>query len=293
MVSESNEVTRGYAEVHGARLAYEIQGAGPDVVLVHAGIADRRMWGAQVTALAPRYRVIRYDARGFGDSVQPEGRFSRSGDLAALLGALGVTRAALVGASMGGATSLDFTLEHPEMVAGLALVAPSIGGRTPPAFLQAYWDEEDAAIARGDLDAATEVNLRLWVDGLRRTPEQVDQAVRAQVAAMQRHAYDVARDDAEEQRLDPPAITRLAEMRAPVLVLTGDLDLPDKLAVADELVAAISGARQQVIPGGAHMVNMERPAAFNAALLAFLDRLPWTADRPDRADPPGQAVRLQ
>lgn len=273
MVSDHPGMTSGYAEVNGARLYYEEMGAGPVVGLIHAGIADRRMWDAQMVALAPCYRVIRYDARGFGNSVQPPGSFSRAGDLMELLSQLGVERAALVAASMGGATALDFTLEHPEMVEGLVLVAPSIGGRTPPALIQRYWDEEDAAIARGDLDGAAEVNLRLWVDGLRRTPEQVDPVVRALVRAMQRRAFEVSREDAEEMRLDPPAMTRLGAIRAPMLVLTGDLDLPDKLAVADELVAAVPGARQQVIPGGAHMVNMEQPEAFNAALLAFLERL--------------------
>lgn len=277
MVNDQSDMTAGYAEVNGARLYYEMQGAGPVVVLVHAGIADRRMWDAQVEALAPRYRVIRYDARGFGNSVQPPDSFSRAGDLAGLLDQLGVERAALVAASMGGATALDFALEHPAMVEGLVLAAPSIGGRTPPAFLQAYWDEEDAAIARGDLDVAAEVNLRLWVDGPRRAPEQVDPAVRALVGAMQRRAFEVAREDAGETRLEPPAFTRLSAIRAPLLVLVGDLDLPDKLAVADELEAAIPGARQQIIPGGAHMVNMEQPEAFNAVLLAFLERLPWGA----------------
>lgn len=284
MVSDQSRVTSGYAEVNGARLYYEIHGVGPTVALVHAGIADRRMWDAQVAALAPRYRVIAYDARGFGNSVQPPGAFSRHGDLAGLLRVVGVERAALVAASMGGATALDFALEHPDMVEGLVLVAPSIGGRTPPAFIQQFWDEEDAAIARGDMDAATEVNLRLWVDGLRRTPEQVDPTVRALVAAMQRRAFEVGREDAEETRLEPPAIGRLGEIHAPTLMLVGDLDLPDKLAVADELMAALPDARRQVIEGGAHMVNMERPDAFNAAMLAFLDRLHWSG-RPARPDP--------
>lgn len=273
MVNDAANGTHGYAEADGARLYYEIQGAGPDLVMVHAGIADRRMWDAQAPVFAARHRVIRYDARGFGESVQPPGAFSRSGDLHGILRHLGVERATLMAASMGGATALDFALEHPAMVAGMVLVAPSIGGRTPPDIVKRFWEEEDAAIARGDLDAATELNLRLWVDGPSRTPDQVDPEVRARVGAMQRRAFAVAHMEAEKCPLTPPAVTRLGAIHAPLLVLVGNLDLPDMLVAADELVAAIPSARKQIIAGGAHMVNMEQPAAFNAAALAFLERL--------------------
>src|SRR5579859_7484613 len=285
MVNTSTSITTGYAEVNGARLYYEIQGAGAPLVLVHAGIADRHMWDAQMPAFAAHYRVMRYDARGFGYSRQPPGPFSRCGDLYGLLRYLGVEKALFVAASMGGATVLDLALEHPDMVAGMVLVAPSIGGRTPPDIVKRCWAEEDDALARGDHEAAVELNLRLWVDGTFRTPDQVNPGIRALVGEMQRQAFAVWSPEAEEIAIQPPAVTRLGAITAPVLVMVGDLDLPDKMTAADELVAKVARGAKTIVAGGAHMVNMEQPGAFNAAALAFLDRLPRAENRPRPPQP--------
>lgn len=270
MVNHSAGDGGDFLAVEGARLAYAVRGEGPPLVLLHAGIADMRMWHAQVPALASAFRVICYDARGFGRTTMPDGSFARHSDLHGVLGALGVGRATLLAASMGGVTALDFALAYPEMVAGLVLVAPSIGGRRPAPEVLRFWEAEEAALEAGDLDGAVELNLRMWVDGPRRIPEQVDPAVRALVGAMQRRAFDLENPAAKELPPARAAAERLAEIRAPMLVLVGAEDIPDKFAVADELVASVAGARQHILPGGAHMVNMEQPAAFNATVLAFL-----------------------
>ena len=112
----------GFAEINGARMYYEVAGAGATVTLIHAGIADTRMWDAQFAALAGRYRVIRYDQRGYGQTTAPTMPFSRVDDLEALLDQLGVERTALIGCSMGGTLALDYTLTHPEQVTALVTI---------------------------------------------------------------------------------------------------------------------------------------------------------------------------
>src|SRR5919112_4353346 len=112
----------GMAEVNGARIYYEVAGEGEPLVLVHAGIADSRMWEGQVAAFAARYRVVRFDLRGFGKTEMVEGPFSHHEDLRGLLDFLGVERTHLVGCSMGGGAVLDFALEYPERVGDLVLV---------------------------------------------------------------------------------------------------------------------------------------------------------------------------
>jgi 3-oxoadipate enol-lactonase len=109
---EREEMLRetGTADVNGARMYYEVVGEGEPLVLVHAGIADSRMWEAQITAFADRYRVIRYDMRGFGRTQIVEGPFSHHEDLRSLLDFLGLDRANIVGCSMGGGAVLDFAL---------------------------------------------------------------------------------------------------------------------------------------------------------------------------------------
>jgi len=258
----------GIAEVNGAHLYYEVAGEWPALVLIHAGIADSRMWDGQFQQFAQRHRVIRYDARGYGRSDMPAGPYATREDLYGLLRSLSVEQAALVGLSMGGGTAIDFTLEHPEMVSALVPVAAGLGGYQDSDLLKRYDEEESAALARGDTEAVVEINLRTWVDGPVRLPDAVGPAVREKVSRMMRDASTAT--EGRPQRLDPPAITRLGEIRTPTLVIVGDADVPDMLTIADLLASGIAGARQVIIPGVAHMVNMERPAEFNQIVLDFL-----------------------
>src|SRR6516225_7683780 len=101
----------GYAEINGARIYYEIAGAGQPVVFIHAGIADRRMWNAQFDAFAERYRVLRYDHRGMGTSSMPPGPFALRDDLYALTRHFDLAPAVLIGCSMGGGAALDCVVE--------------------------------------------------------------------------------------------------------------------------------------------------------------------------------------
>jgi pimeloyl-ACP methyl ester carboxylesterase len=268
MTGESSGRGR-YVEVGGARLYVESAGEGPAVVFLHAGICDRRMWDAQVEPFASAYRVVRYDRRGFGRTVTVAEPFSHHADLARLLDALDVERAALVGCSQGGLISIDFALEHPERVSALVLVASALGGFPFSGEDTAPWGELEAAIERGDLDRANEIELRIWVDGEGRAPDQVDPAVRELVRDMNRIAL-AAPDPGEAARLDPPAYERLGEIACPALVVVGDLDTPRARATADHLAATLRDAKKVVLEGTAHLPSMERPDDFNRLALAWL-----------------------
>jgi len=265
-------MTTGFASVEGARLYYETSGAGEPLLLIHAGVADSRMWEAQWELFAAQYQVIRYDMRGFGRTEVTAGStFTGHDDAAALLRHLGVERAAVVGISFGGMIALDLALAYPELVRALVLGAPSVDGEPPSQTLRQFGREEAALLERGDLDGATELNLRTWVDGPQRGPGEVNALVREQVRVMQRAAFELVLPEGFDQEgLDPPAAQRLAEVAAPTLVLVGDLDLPDKVQSAQRLAEAIPGAQHTLIPGVAHMLNMERPGEFNRLVLTFL-----------------------
>src|SRR5579859_6499927 len=120
--------TSGFAQVNGTRLYYEMAGEGYPLVLMHGGIMDNTMWDDQFEAFAQRYRVIRYDLRGFGQSDLPDGPepFSMSKDLRALLAFLSIDRANLLALSMAGSIAIDFTLDFPALVNALVLVAPGV-----------------------------------------------------------------------------------------------------------------------------------------------------------------------
>lgn len=266
----------GFADVNGARLRYEVAGDGHPLVFVHAGIADSRMWDEQFAVFAKQYRAVRYDMRGFGQSQPVPGNFSFSADLHGLLQHLGIEQTHLIGCSMGGATIIDFALEHPDIVTALVPVcsAPSgmpdgDEGELPPII-----QELIAAHQVGDLDRMNDLEVRLWVDGLYRTPDQVDARVRERVGEMNRVAlHNATLATSTEQPLDPPAADRLGEVNVPTLVVVGDLDVPTTQQVATRMLEQISGAQRVVIENTAHLPNMERPDEFNRIVLDFLRAL--------------------
>jgi 3-oxoadipate enol-lactonase len=266
-----------YLERPDARIAYDVSGDGPTVILLHAWIADRRMWDEVVAALAPDHRVVRYDARGFGDTIATApGAYSNRADLIALLDHLGIGRAALVGSSGGGTIALDTTLEFPDRVTALVTVAGGISGfdggasrAEEPLFAEAERLEE----AR-DWDALVEAEMRIWVDGRGGTPERVPD-VRRRVAEMDRDAYRRHADDdlSGMTPLDPRASARLAEVRAPVLAVVGDLDTSASQATARRIAAEVSHGRLEVWSGVAHLPSMEQPERFVRLVRSFLDEV--------------------
>lgn len=262
----------GTVPAGAALLAYEERGSGEPLVLLHAGVADRRMWEQQVPAFATEYRVVVYDLRGYGDSTQPDEPFAPHEDLRAVLDGLGIERAHILGASMGGTVALDFALAYPERLHALIVCGSTPGGTPATADIRAGWEAVDGLLDDGDVAAAIELELRMWVDGPFRSPDRVDAGVRERVRKMEEHAFDraMAEPEPEVRRLDPPAAGRLGEIHAPVLILVGDLDYPHKVDVATAMSREIAGARLEVIRGTAHVPSMEAPDEFNRLVLDFL-----------------------
>jgi 3-oxoadipate enol-lactonase len=257
-----------------AGIAFDERGSGSPLVLVHSGVADRRMWDPQVPALAEDHRVIRYDARGFGESLPPLGPWSQHTDLLGLLDELLISRTHLVGTSMGAGIAVEAALARPNSIDSLVLAAPggALFGDSPPE-LRPVWAAEVDALDRGDLDGAVEVNLRAWVDGPERTADAVDPDLRAFVGRMQREAFELPEWDQEtapEHELLPGAAERFAEIACPILVLVGDRDQPSVRATAERIAAEAPRARLVVWRGVAHMLTLERPDEFAALVLAFL-----------------------
>ncbi len=265
-----------------AGIAYDRAGPRGDlpVVLLHAGIADRRMWDPLWSALAVERDVVRLDLRGYGESTtRPRGMLSPVDDVLDTLAEVGIDRNHLVGASFGAAVAVEATLTRPQQVASLLLTPPGgslLAELTPD--LRAFIAAEIAALARGDLDAAVEANLTWWVDGRGRDAGDVAPAVRELVRLMQRRAFEVTAnwDDIKEQELDPAPLDRLTEIRVPTLVLVGSLDLEAIHAAARQVVDGIAGARLVTWPNTAHVPSMERPDDFLALLRNWLT---WSEGR--------------
>lgn len=253
----------------------EATGDGEALVLVHAGICDSGMWDAQWGTLADGRRLVRHDMRGFGRSPMPPGPYSHGADLIAVMDAAGLDQAVLVGTSQGGRVALEVAIAHPERISALVLVGPGLPGHEWSAPVRECWAAEEEAIERGDLAAAAEVNVRCWIDGPGRRPEDVDPELRRRVHAMQLRALELQVPSYEavgdlEELLVPDLGARLGEVSQPALLLTGAADQPDIHAIAKRLADTLPNTTEASIPGAAHLPSMERPQLFDRLVTGFL-----------------------
>jgi 3-oxoadipate enol-lactonase len=249
-----------------------VRGEGPDVLLVHAGIADSRMWEPLADRLvAAGYRTIAPDLRGFGRTPLPPGVVSNAADLVAVLDEVAVAEAVVVGASFGGRVALELALRAPERVRALALLDSNLDAFEWSDALDVFDAEETAALERGDVEDAVRANVRMWVT---RGGRAADPAVVDLVATMQRDAFAAQIGvDADFEPNDPPVAERLREIAAPALVLAGADDVEDFRRIGERLVAELPAAEPLVvIDGAAHLPALERPDAVADVLVPFLAR---------------------
>ena len=253
-----------FLDVPGGKLAYEVEGEGHPLTLVHAGVAHLRMWDEQVRAFAERYRVIRYDTRGFGRTRSDDVPFSNRDDLLRLLDHLGVERTHLLGLSRGATIALDFALEQPERVSALVIGATAPSGfefETPE--MDATWTEMERLEEAKSWDALVALETQVWTDGVGQPTDRVRPDIRERMIKWNLENYRAEGGNGQPQPLDPPAAGRLKDVTIPTLVTWGDLDVPAALAGGEAMASGIPGARRHVFTGAAHMINLEYPDEFN------------------------------
>lgn len=250
----------------------------PAVVLVHAGIADLRMWDRQAAALAPDHRVVRYDVRGFGRSPDPAGDHFDHEDLLAVMDACDLDRAVLVGASNGGRIVLDTAVTTPDRVIGIVLAAAPVPGIDLSEELQADVAHEDEALESGDIARAKAMNMRWWVDGVGRDPVEVDPDVREAVGGwldvlLPRQAGQLRADAGDAQLVQPLVRDRLGDLPMPGLVIIGRHDDLGMRTAARHIADRMPDAELVELDGAAHLPNLERPERFDQLLRRFLASL--------------------
>ena len=261
-VTAPAQVTTGKSP---AGLFYEVSGAGEPIVLIHAFSVDRRMWAPQIAALQGRFRVIRYDLRGHGNSDGPSAPYAPHEDLRSVLDALAIDKATLIGLSAGATIATDFAIAYPNRVVRVILASPGLNGHVPSTPLT-WTAPVFQAAGKGDAEGAA----RLWAD----TPIM---ALRNDLSAAPT-VRDLVMSNVRlwtyranpSQPLTPTAINRLSEVSCPALVILGEQDLPHIKEIASLLVKGIAGARLVTIPRAGHMANLDSPEAFNQALESFL-----------------------
>ena len=269
-------VTESFIPSGQARLAAQACGHGPAVVLLHAGVADARMWQGQLAALGTSHHAVAYDRRGFGRSLHADEPHSMVGDLLAVLDAMGpASPAILVGCSQGGRIAIDTALAHPQRVRALVLVAPALSGAPQvdefPAPIRALLDQLDEAEASGDIERINALEAQTWLDGPASAPGRVGGAVRELFLDMNGIAL---RAETRGSEMAPaPAADRLHQIQVPTLLIWGDLDFPHLQARCQRMATQLPKVRTEVLQGTAHLPNLEQPERFNRALLEFCGSL--------------------
>ena len=262
----------GFLDVNGGKIYFEVEGDGHPLLLIHGGLGSLRMWDEQLPALAERYRVIRYDNRGWGRTETDDVEFADRDDAAAVLDHVGATSAYVVGQSRGGSIALDFTLDHPERADALVSVAGGVGGyeaqreETEPQ----PWDDMEHLWEAKDWSALAELETRVWVDGWGQPSTRVDADLRRKVHDWILTTYQEEKIEGKPQSLDPPAAKRLADVSVPTLVMVGEVDEAGGVSAGRHLAASVPGARLVEFPGVAHMIQLEEPGRFNQLVLEFL-----------------------
>jgi 3-oxoadipate enol-lactonase len=231
-------------------------GDGTPLVLIHPGWGDSEIWSPALPALRDRYRVIRYDNRGYGRSPAPSAAFTWVDDLRSVLDRAGVSTAALIAHSGGGGTALAFALAAPERVSAIVLIAPGVEDYPWPAddpYLREY--------PANDRDAQIELGLRTWARA-----DPADPAARAQVVS----AVTAFFATGDLTGAEPPVYGRLGEITAPVVMVRGDLEYPMVAEAADRIAARIPGCRRVVIRGADHLLPLRAPAELSEIIVTHV-----------------------
>lgn len=228
--------------------AEDTGGDGTPLVLVHPDWGDADIWSPLASLLRDRFRVIRYDNRGFGRSPAPAVSFSRSDDLRAVLDHAGVRNAVIAGHSGGGGTALSLALSDPDRVASLVLIASGTPDYPWPPD-DPYMREFARLYAAGDREGLVSLGLATWA------PAGDDAAARSQITSAASTFLAVA-----DLEAPPPAVyDRLGAVRAPTVVVRGDREYPMVAECSDEVAARIPGSRRIVIPGADHLLPLRAP----------------------------------
>lgn len=272
MMAQSPAATWGFVENNGTKLFYEVAGSGSPVVLIHGGWLNSEQWDEQFALLSKTHRVVRYDFRGAGRSPLGDSAYSHAEDLAAILKALNIDRADLVGLSQGSQISIDFVLAYPDKVRSMMIGgSPLSGFDLGPEFTTGM----RGVVTAGASDDPQLTYDRIWAFAPFRVASTMPE-VRHRLDDMIVHqnSWAANRKGAPRSKVPPaPPATRLGEIRKPVLIVVGEGDMDAFQREAEFAWKQIAGAQLIRVKDAGHFVNLEQPRKYNEILLDWLKKV--------------------
>jgi pimeloyl-ACP methyl ester carboxylesterase len=254
-------------------------GEGQPLVLIHGNGGDRRHWDDQFLPLSKRFKVIRYDACGFGKSPapDPDQTGSNYGDLKKLLDYLDIKQAHICGLSMGSGIAVDFAMAHPEMCLSLISIGPWVNGYNSPAAEPIF----QAMAQAGNVlkEHGIKAAIDFWWEGNDVFKNMFPK--KQTIERMKLIGYDYSfwlwLNNHKRHDLQPLAADRLKEIKVPTLIVTAEYDLVACIEVADLMEREIAGAKKVSIKGAGHCMNMDKPKEFNRIVEKFIGDIPVIA----------------
>jgi len=251
------------------RIALDLAGQGPFVLMMHGIGGNRTNWRAQLPAFAPHFASAAWDARGYGGSDDYDGPLAFDdfvADVLRVLDHFGVQRAHLLGLSMGGRIAMRTALLHPDRIATLTLVDTHEGFEAfSPAQRQAFVDSRRAPLLAGQEPADIAGPVARTLVGPHARPEHLQQLVDS-IAALHKHSYIKSL----QATVDQVVLGDIAQIRAPAQFIVGADDSLTPVAMHHAMAAKMGGAPVSVLPRAGHLSNIENAEAFNAAALGWL-----------------------
>jgi pimeloyl-ACP methyl ester carboxylesterase len=264
-------VDSGYVTVDGGKLYYEMAGKGPNIVLLHDGMVHHEIWDEQFQVLAKNYHVVRYDRRAYGKSSDPEAAYSHIDDLNQVFAHLKIDKAIIFGMSSGGGLAIDFTLKYPDKVVGLVLVGAVVGGYGYSAHMTNRGGHMIPPSERSDIQKLVKYMV---MDDPYEIYKENTRAKERVMAMVKPYTQTDRGAGIPVKPADRTALKYLSEIKVPTLVLVGEFDIPDVHAHSGAISAGIFDSTRKIIPGAGHLIPIEQPALFNAAVLDFLKWFP-------------------
>ncbi|WP_239733745.1 alpha/beta hydrolase [Mammaliicoccus sp. M-M49] len=260
---------KGIFNATGANIYYESKGNGENLLLIHAGIVDSRMWDNEFNLLSEKYRVVRFDLPGFGLSDFTEGSYNYNLIINELLIHLDIHHTHILAASFGGKIALDFYLENPAKCLSLALLSPAISGWNASTFLQNYEEKEERLIDEGKIEETPQYNYATWIQR-NRSSEIINPDVKQLIMDMQRKILTKGEPNVSSEEIEvEDNISQLNNIEIPVLIVNGQCDVPDFLEIAEVMIKEIPNVKNIIIPNTAHLANLESPELFLKIISEF------------------------
>ena len=260
------DIKKGFAEVNGAKLYYEITGNGEPIVLIHGNGGDCRHWDNQFISFSKNHRVIRYDVRGFGKSSLPEIgiEYSHFDDQKELMKYHNIEKAHIIGTSMGAGLATDFVLAYPHMCLSDIAVGPWVFGFTTPEVEKMFSKVSSILESKGEKAA-----LDYWCDKV----------------FVYKHTGEIAKKISEDYHfwhykninpavyLTPPAVEQLENIQVPTLIMVGEYDYPPCVEVGDLMEKQIPNNEKIIVRNADHGMAFDKSNDINQLILDFLERL--------------------